>query len=30
LAASLCFGALVAAAAAMSGRWVDDNARSGL
>jgi hypothetical protein len=30
LAASLCFGALVAAAAAMSGRWVDDDARAGI
>jgi len=30
LAASLCFGALVAAAAAVSGRWTDDNARAGV
>lgn len=27
LAASLCFGALVAAGAAVSGRWIDDKAR---
>jgi hypothetical protein len=30
LAASLCFGALVAAGAAVSGRWVDDKARAGV
>jgi hypothetical protein len=30
LAASLCFGALVAAGAAVSGRWVDDKARGGI
>ena len=28
LAASLCFGALVAAGAAVSGRWIDDKARA--
>jgi hypothetical protein len=30
LAASLCFGALVAAGAAVSGRWIDDKARVGI
>jgi hypothetical protein len=30
LAASLCFGALVAAGAAVSGRWVDDKSRAGI
>ena len=30
LAASLCFGALVAAGAAVSGRWIDDKARAGV
>lgn len=30
LAASLCFGALVAAGAAVSGRWIDDKTRIGV